>query len=131
MPSVICAGCGHANGGEARFCEECGTPLAPRCRSCGAEVSPTARFCSNCGSPVAGEPSATGALKVVSVVFSDLVGSTALQEKLEPESVRRVMARLYEAMREPDDREAMLARFDEADESAARARYEDLRRSRQ
>jgi class 3 adenylate cyclase/tetratricopeptide (TPR) repeat protein len=59
-------------------------------------VSPTARFCSSCGERVAEE---SGALKVVSVLFSDLVGSTALQEALEPESARRVMARFYDAMR--------------------------------
>ncbi len=36
---------------------------------------------------------------MVSVVFSDLVGSTALQELLDAESVRHVMARFYAVMR--------------------------------
>jgi class 3 adenylate cyclase len=44
--------------------------------------------------------------KVVSVVFGDIVGSTALQETLDAESVRGVMARFYEAMR------AVVARHD-------------------
>jgi class 3 adenylate cyclase/ketosteroid isomerase-like protein/tetratricopeptide (TPR) repeat protein len=104
MPSLICAACGHTNGADARFCEQCGSSLAPRCPSCGAEVSPTARFCSSCGSSIAEATPASVALKVVSVVFSDLVGSTELQEKLEPESVRRVMARFYEAMRDVVER---------------------------
>ncbi len=95
---MTCAGCGHANGEKARFCESCGSPLSPRCTSCGEELSDRARFCSSCGTPVADGAGATAALKVISVVFSDLVGSTALQETLEPESVRRVMARFYEAM---------------------------------
>ena len=99
MSSLICADCGHANGTSARFCEECGGSLAPRCPSCGASVSPTARFCAGCGAPLADAAPTTGALKVVSVLFSDVVGSTALQEALEPESARRVMTRFYEAMR--------------------------------
>jgi predicted ATPase/class 3 adenylate cyclase len=37
--------------------------------------------------------------KVVTVVFSDLVGSTSLGERLDPESLGRVMARWFEAMR--------------------------------
>lgn len=76
--------------------------MAARCASCGGELSPAARFCSSCGAPVAGDPvtARDGTLKVVSVVFSDLVGSTALQEALDTESVRRVMARFYEVMSE-------------------------------
>ncbi len=101
MTSLQCAGCAHANELGARFCAQCGTSLAPRCSSCGAELPAAARFCSSCGAAVAADPVAVadGALKVVSVVFSDLVGSTALQEALDTESVRRVMARFYEAMR--------------------------------
>jgi class 3 adenylate cyclase/ketosteroid isomerase-like protein len=99
MPSLTCPGCGQENRVGARFCENCGSSLAPRCASCGAEVSSTARFCSSCGAPTGIEPVAVGALKVVSVVFSDLVGSTALQEALDPESARHVMARFYEEMR--------------------------------
>jgi class 3 adenylate cyclase len=47
-------------------------------------------------------PSAAGAgaaRKVVTAVFGDLVGSTALQETLDPETARQVMSRFYEAMR--------------------------------
>jgi class 3 adenylate cyclase len=40
-----------------------------------------------------------GTRKAVTVVFSDLSGSTALGERLDPESLSRVMARYYEAMR--------------------------------
>jgi class 3 adenylate cyclase/tetratricopeptide (TPR) repeat protein len=39
------------------------------------------------------------ARKVVTVVFSDLAGSTSLGERLDPESLGRVMARWFEAMR--------------------------------
>jgi class 3 adenylate cyclase len=40
-----------------------------------------------------------GARKVVTIVFADLVGSTALHERLDPESARAFMERYYGAMR--------------------------------
>lgn len=106
MSALPCAGCAHANDFGARFCAQCGASLASRCSSCGAELPGGARFCSSCGAAVAADPVAVadGALKVVSVVFSDLVGSTALQEALDTESVRRVMTRYYQAMRAVVDR---------------------------
>ena len=39
-----------------------------------------------------------GARKVVTVVFADLIGSTALHERLDAESVRRLMDRYYQAL---------------------------------
>ncbi|MDQ3932606.1 MAG: AAA family ATPase [Actinomycetota bacterium] len=39
------------------------------------------------------------ARKVVTVVFSDVVGSTVLGEELDPESLRRLMARFFEDMK--------------------------------
>ena len=44
-----CAGCGHANPERAKFCLECGTPLAARCAGCGSELPPAAKFCGECG----------------------------------------------------------------------------------
>ncbi len=37
--------------------------------------------------------------KTVSVVFSDLVGSTAIAERLDPERLRRLLLRFYGEMR--------------------------------
>jgi class 3 adenylate cyclase/tetratricopeptide (TPR) repeat protein/ketosteroid isomerase-like protein len=39
--------------------------------------------------------------KVVTILFADLMGSTALQERLDPESVNRVMDAYYQAVRGP------------------------------
>ncbi len=97
--SLICPHCGLANRDAARFCAGCGGPLAVACRSCGAELPAAARFCDACGAPVSpADPGSAEARKVVSVVFADLEGSTALHEALDAESVRRVMARFYEVM---------------------------------
>ena len=40
--------------------------------------------------------------KTVTVVFCDVTGSTALGERLDPETLRRVMARYFDAMKVAD-----------------------------
>ena len=74
------------------------------CPDCGESNPARARFCLNCGTPLS-PPERTGeARKLVSVLFSDITGSTALGERLDPESLSRVMARWYQAMREVIER---------------------------
>ncbi len=97
--SLICPNCGQGNREGARFCAGCGGALAVACLSCGADLPAGARFCDACGAPVSQtDPVGSDARKVVSVVFADLAGSTAMHEALDAESVRRVMARFYEVM---------------------------------
>jgi predicted ATPase/class 3 adenylate cyclase len=69
------------------------------CGVCGEQNPTRARFCLGCGSPLAAVAGGRETRKVVTVVFSDLVGSTSLGERLDPESLGRVMARWFEAMR--------------------------------
>ena len=90
---LICSACGHDSRPGARFCEGCGVGLPRPCSSCGTELSVGARFCGGCGCAVTSTPPTSAVRKVVSVVFADLVDSTALQETLDPESARRGMAR--------------------------------------
>ncbi|MEU0922067.1 adenylate/guanylate cyclase domain-containing protein [Streptomyces cyaneofuscatus] len=79
------------------------------CPSCRQELPSTARFCSSCGTPCAGPAAAAPALtpaappaederKPVTVLFCDLVGSTALSGVLDPETLRTVTLRYFEAM---------------------------------
>src|SRR5438132_6055812 len=68
------------------------------CPHCGRENTPDARFCSGCGAELAASEAAGETRKVVTVVFTDLVGSTSLGERLDPETVRRVMSRYFDAM---------------------------------
>ena len=99
---MTCSACGEANRDHARFCFACGVRLAIRCATCDAELLEGARFCDECGAPtVAATPDTTpsSARKTVTVVFADLQGSTALQERMDPESARNVMSRFYETMR--------------------------------
>ena len=67
------------------------------CPSCGAEQASDARFCSSCGTALRrGEEQQER--RIVTVLFSDLAGSTALGERLDPEDVRRVQAELFELL---------------------------------
>lgn len=61
-----------------------------RCERCNALLPPGARFCPNCGFPVAAPPA--GERKIVTVVFADLVGFTWTSEKLDPFSPTRAPA---------------------------------------
>src|SRR5437588_1284387 len=98
-----CVACGRVNRPGARFCAGCGASLAARCESCGALLAPEAGFCDACGVAVAHVPAPCSgpgdARKVLTVVFADLIGSTALQEELDPELARRLMTRFYERLR--------------------------------
>lgn len=104
--SLACPRCGSTNPPGAKFCANCGLAQDVRCPECGAEVTRGARFCSNCGIPLTGgaraEPGLTGgpaeARKVVTVLFADLAGSTALTQRLDPEEARQVVGRFYDVV---------------------------------
>jgi class 3 adenylate cyclase/tetratricopeptide (TPR) repeat protein len=70
------------------------------CPSCGRENPDGFEFCGHCRSPLerAGTH-ATEVRKTVTVVFCDVTGSTSLGERLDPESLRRVMSRYFEEMK--------------------------------
>src|SRR5262245_32674795 len=110
-----CVRCQHENLLGATFCEECATPLAPTCSSCGTVLSATAKFCHACAHPVAAGagPSSRspesytprhlaettlvsraaleGERKQVTVLFADVVGFSALAERLDPEALHEIM----------------------------------------
>jgi class 3 adenylate cyclase len=71
--------------------------------SCGVENRDEARFCDACGAALAAEP-AREARKTVTVLFCDVTGSTQLGEQLDPESLRRVMARYFEVAKDVIER---------------------------
>ncbi|MDP9492224.1 MAG: AAA family ATPase, partial [Actinomycetota bacterium] len=71
----------------------------PICPSCEHENPEGFRFCGNCGSELVAAPAPREVRKTVTVVFCDVTGSTAMGERLDPESTRRVMARYFDEMR--------------------------------
>jgi len=109
-----CRTCGQEVRTGQRFCESCGTPADKTCPTCNAPAAPDARFCGTCGAsfpdggevpdlarPAArGAPAATspdGERRQLTVLFADVVGSTALAGKLDPEALRDVL-RAYQGI---------------------------------
>ena len=71
------------------------------CPNCGSENAQGANFCSVCGAQLGAveAPEAAEVRKTVTIVFCDVTGSTELGEQLDPESMRKVMARYFDSMR--------------------------------
>ena len=69
------------------------------CPNCGRDNESGARFCSACGTALGTVEPAREQRKVVTVLFCDLVGSTALGESTDPEALRARMRRYFEDLR--------------------------------
>ena len=121
---MVCSNCGTANPAGAKFCTECATRLAVACPACGTANAPGAKFCSECATSLAGgaAPSAPAAAaadpaakliaaghrgwaqaggpvaerRLVSIVFADLVGFTALAEGRDAEDTRDLLTRYFD-----------------------------------
>jgi class 3 adenylate cyclase len=69
------------------------------CHICGTALPAEARFCSSCGAPLA-DTAPTTERKLVSILFADLVGSTAFASGEDPERVRSILDDFYALMAE-------------------------------
>src|SRR5947209_6418156 len=110
---MICSSCGAENRAGRKFCAQCGASLLSGCPSCGAVNEPDERFCGECGAaldagavaarpavalaPSAGSP--TAERRLISVLFGDLVGFTALSETRDSEEVRDLLTRYFDTAR--------------------------------
>jgi class 3 adenylate cyclase len=63
-----------------------------------------ARFCPGCGSPLGGVEPVRRSRKIVTALFCDVAGSTALGEQVDPEIFDRILGRYFEVMRETIER---------------------------
>jgi TOMM system kinase/cyclase fusion protein len=118
-PVRSCPRCQHVNLLEAQFCNACAAPLTVPCPNCGRTNPPGAAFCHACAmplisltptppvvealpdqapvpSPAATPPPPEAERRHLTVMFCDLVESTHLAERLDPEDYRDVM-RTYQA----------------------------------
>jgi class 3 adenylate cyclase/tetratricopeptide (TPR) repeat protein len=75
-----------------------------RCPSCGEENPERFRLCGYCGAALGQTSAARETRKTVTILFTDVTGSTALGERLDPESLRDVMGRYFASMREVIER---------------------------
>lgn len=73
--------------------------MAMTCPSCGRRAEPDSRFCAGCGSPLEDRPAPASMRKLATLVFTDVSGSTAMAERLDPEAVREVMAHYFSVAR--------------------------------
>ncbi len=106
---MTCGSCGGENRAGRRFCSQCGNPLELACPSCGAANEPGDRFCGSCGTALTADtagparsvsgPAAGSERRLVSVLFADLVGFTALSERLDAEEVRDLLSRYFDRCR--------------------------------
>ncbi len=101
-----CLKCHANNPRDNRYCQTCGAQLVISCQHCGHQNQPHARFCGSCGTelgPSSRRPNAaliglaanSGELKHATVLFADIVSSTELVARLDPE---QAMARLKPAV---------------------------------
>ena len=106
---MTCGSCGETNRDGAHFCATCGAGLASTCSSCEAELSPAARFCDQCGTAVGDDPANSttddaAVRKTVTIMFADLVGSTAFGERVDAEAARHEMAEYHRLAKSVIDR---------------------------
>ncbi len=124
---MTCVRCQHESPSGAKFCVECGAPLARPCTRCASDVPPGAKFCPECGHPVgavapagdgrfaspadytpkhiaekilSSKATLEGERKHVTVLFADLKGSMELLADRDPEDSRRVLDAVLERMME-------------------------------
>jgi class 3 adenylate cyclase/tetratricopeptide (TPR) repeat protein len=115
-----CAKCGSDNRDGRKFCAKCGAVLARSCPRCGASNEPGEDFCGECGTslqaatvmgqePPAASPLRTttetsrapdGERRHLTVLFCDLVDSTALASQMDPEDWRAAVAAYHRAAAE-------------------------------
>ena len=70
------------------------------CPACGTALPDLAKFCLECGRPLDPVPTpGSSSRRVVTILFSDIVGSTELGEQLDPETLRDVLGSYFAAMR--------------------------------
>jgi class 3 adenylate cyclase len=115
---MICPRCGANVAIGRKFCSDCGSPLIQRCNACGSENLPGKRFCGDCGALLMGGSIETGEVSApkpvtfgadrrqLTIMFVDLVGSTMLAARFDPEDMREVIA-IYQ-----DCVSALVAQFD-------------------
>ncbi len=69
------------------------------CPACGSPIREGGKFCSECGATLTAVAAAREERKVVTVLFCDLVGSTARAEGTDPEDVRAELSAYHRSVR--------------------------------
>ena len=82
------------------------------CPSCGTENPDGAKFCNACATPLEPERAGRKERKFATALFADLVGSTTLAEREDPEVVQSIVGRTFDRLSEEIARyEGLLEKF--------------------
>jgi class 3 adenylate cyclase len=104
-----CSNCGGENPPTRNSAKIAARRWKNRCPKCGAGTTAGKRFCGACGAPLdtaapaAAEPrygGLTGERRHLTVLFCDLVGSTEIASRLDPEEWRETIASYHAAASE-------------------------------
>jgi predicted ATPase/class 3 adenylate cyclase len=108
-----CSKCGFENPAGGKFCSECGTGLPRGCPRCGVVSASGAKFCAECGTQLNAQVTTpvpetaqvqqrdvVGERRHLTVLFSDLVGSTEISARLDPEEFRELVTDYHSAAAE-------------------------------
>src|SRR5262245_25489075 len=96
-----CSNCTIEVAEQEKFCRQCGSPVVRRCPACDAANPVSSKFCGDCGTKLRADSPAVLATaryprplerRQLSVLFCDLVGSTALSARLDPEDFGAIIA---------------------------------------
>ncbi|HEY9855620.1 MAG TPA: adenylate/guanylate cyclase domain-containing protein [Stenomitos sp.] len=71
------------------------------CAACLKPADPEANFCSRCGQRLTETAAPRGDRRVVTVLFADVSGFTAMSEKLDPEAVAEIVNQCFQALTTP------------------------------
>jgi len=126
-----CSGCGADYAPGTRFCQACGGRLVAECAACHAETEASAAYCGSCGTAIATALSAAAGSatpmpsidrlvprefaerllatrgrtlherRLVTILFADIAGSTAMAERLDPEDVLEIVNGAFEHLIAP------------------------------
>jgi len=102
---MLCKKCGSNNPENMRFCGQCATPLNTTCPSCNFSNPFGFEFCGQCATRLSKTqntgPRSTASPRTpkqqnaerrqLTVLFCDIVGSSALSERIDPEELRDIM----------------------------------------
>ena len=96
-----CINCAIEVAEQEKFCGQCGSTVVRRCPACDTANPASSKFCGDCGTKLRVDPPAVAAparysrpieRRQLSVLFCDLVGSTALSARLDPEDFSAIIA---------------------------------------
>jgi len=118
-----CPSCGFSNRDTAKFCAECAHKLPSTCPHCGEKAPEKGRFCDQCGKPIetpmgkaleqevkpeqvpdiikkkiSRVEHIAGERRVISAMFADVAGFTALSKIVGAEEISNLMNRCFEIM---------------------------------